>query len=50
MFYDEILEENFCRTNIPVKAGSQCHHPVLTDDGGTAYVHSRILHRKLKFE
>ena len=38
MFDDEILQATFCGTNLPVNTVFQCHHPVRTDDGATAYV------------
>jgi hypothetical protein len=38
MIDDEILRTTFCGINIYVGAVCQCHHPVLTDDGATAFV------------
>jgi len=50
MFDDEILQATFCGTNVPENAYFWCHHPVLTDDGATAPVCSRIQHWNLKLE
>jgi hypothetical protein len=36
MLDDEILQATFCGTNVQVNAGTQCHHPVLTDYGASA--------------
>ena len=50
MFDDEILQATFCGTNLPVNTVFQCHHPVRTDDGATAYVWSRNKQWYLKYQ
>jgi len=50
MIDDEILRTTFCGINIHVSAVCQCHHPVLTDDGATAFVWSEPQHWHLKFK